>query len=238
MSARIKNRQREQIQTLPEIGRLHVGVRKENGLPMSVDYFVPAGKYAELFNAAFPEHPSNIPVIFPEDNDEIYCNEYYELRDKAGKLVSDGDGETFRVWHEKVRAYESYTVSEHPALMQSLEQKYQSKWRVKLTLRFIIPQVRGVMGLWAFSTSADASSIPSIIGSYEQVRKMNGTVAGVIFDLSVKMHVSNKPGDSSRYPVVNLVVNESKENVERVMAMRKSPRLEIEEQKVLQIENK
>jgi hypothetical protein len=49
----------------------------------------------------------------------------------------------------------------------------------------------------------------------------NGKAAGVIFDLSVKMHKSNKPSDSSRYPVVSLVANESRENLQKVHDARK-----------------
>jgi hypothetical protein len=39
-------------------------------------------------------------------------------------------------------------------------------------------------------------------------------VKGVIFDLNVVFAKSQKPGVGSRYPVVNLVPNQSKENIQ------------------------
>jgi hypothetical protein len=51
----------------------------------------------------------------------------------------------------------------------------------------------------------------------------------VVFDLSVVMHRSNKPGDSSRYPVVSLVPNESRENLLKVKAASEPVRLELTE---------
>ena len=43
------------------------------------------------------------------------------------------------------------------------------------------------------------------------------------------MHKSQKPGDSSRYPVVSLVPNESRENLLKVKAASEPVRLELTE---------
>jgi hypothetical protein len=39
---------------------------------------------------------------------------------------------------------------------------------------------------------------------------MRGTVTQTVFDLSVQFAKSNKPGVSSRYPVVSLVANDTR----------------------------
>ena len=57
--------------------------------------------------------------------------------------------------------------------------------------------------------------------AFDAMLEQNGKVAGVIFDLSVKMHKSQKPSDASRYPVVTLVPNESLENLQKVHEARK-----------------
>ena len=77
------------------------------------------------------------------------------------------------------------------------------------------------MGCWQFRTKGAASSIPSIRDAYDAMLESNGKVAGVVFDLSVKFAKSQKPGQSSRYPVVSLTANESRENLEKVMEARK-----------------
>ena len=93
------------ILELPEIGRLHIGKKQmgQNGkeYPVSVDYFIPAGKYAGMFTQALGEKPQTIQVIFPDDSPEKVCNERYEYRDDKGALVARGDGRVFEIWDGK-----------------------------------------------------------------------------------------------------------------------------------------
>ena len=95
------------------------------------------------------------------------------------------------------------------------------EWKITLTLNFIIPKIRGIMGLWSFSTKGSASTIPQVRDTFDAVMEQNGHVAGVIFDLSVKMQKSNKPNDTSKYPVVRLVPNESRANLEMIQEAKK-----------------
>ena len=90
-------------------------------------------------------------------------------------------------------------------------------WDIVLTLRFIIPAVRGIVGVWQFSTKGKASSVRNIRESFDGVRMMRGTVTQTVFDLSVQFAKSNKPGVSSRYPVVSLVANDNRVNDIRAM---------------------
>ena len=83
-------------------------------------------------------------------------------------------------------------------------------WDIVLTLRFIVPAVRGIVGVWQFSTKGKASSIRNIRESFDGVQMMRGTVTQTVFDLSVQFAKSNKPGVSSRYPVVSLVANDTR----------------------------
>lgn len=202
---------------LPEIGRLHIG-KKQMGqggreYPVSVDYFIPSGKYAELFTQALGDKPQTITVIFPDDDPGKVCNERYEYRDDKGALVARGDGRTFEIWNGKV--YAPYSVEKYPNLMEQIAAKNPTKrgadnWDIALTLRFIVPAVRGVVGVWQFSTKAAASSIKNIRNSFDGVQMMRGTVCQTAFDLSVQFAKSNKPGVNSRYPVVSLVANDTR----------------------------
>lgn len=209
---------------LPEIGRLHIGKKQvgKNGreYPVSVDYFIPAGKYAAMFTAALGEKPQTIQVIFPDDDPEKVCNERYEYRDDKGALVARGDGRLFEIWDGK--KYAPYSIEQYPDIMAQIAAKNPTKrgaenWDVALTLRFIVPAVRGVVGVWQFSTKGAASSIKNIRNSFDGVQLMRGTVTQTVFDLSVQFAKSNKPGVNSRYPVVSLVANDNRINDIRAM---------------------
>jgi hypothetical protein len=214
MTGRIyRPEERPAILELPEIGRLHIGMKSERGYPMSIDYFRPSGKYAGMFTQAYGEKPQTIQIVFPEDDPAIVCNERYEYRDNAGALVAKGDGRTFEVWNGKV--YVSCPVEKYPDIMAKVAEKHPTKrgadnWDVALTLRFIIPAVRGVVGVWQFSTKGAASSIRNIRNSFDGVQTMRGTVCQTVFDLSVQFAKSNKPGVTSRFPVVSLVANDAR----------------------------
>lgn len=205
------------ILELPEIGRLHIGKKQmgQNGreYPVSVDYFIPAGKYAGMFTQALGEKPQTIQVIFPDDSPEKVCNERYEYRDDKGALVAKGDGRTFEIWDGK--KYVPYSVDAYPDIMDQIAKNNPTKrgadnWDIVLTLRFIVPAVRGIVGVWQFSTKGKASSVRNIRESFDGVRMMRGTVTQTVFDLSVQFAKSNKPGVSSRYPVVSLVANDTR----------------------------
>ena len=205
------------ILELPEIGRLHIGKKQagQNGreYPVSVDYFIPSGKYAGMFTAALGDKPQTIQVIFPDDTPEKVCNERYEYRDDRGALVARGDGRTFEIWDGQ--RYAPYSVDAYPDIMAQIERNNPTKrgtdnWDIVLTLRFIIPAVRGIVGVWQFSTKGKASSVKNIRESFDGVRLMRGTVTQTVFDLSVQFAKSNKPGVNSRYPVVSLVANDNR----------------------------
>lgn len=222
MAGRILNKEKTKRLPFPILGRVACGEKSEKGYPRSLDYFVASGKYAELFKSAYGDKPSTIQIVFPNDDAELCCKEFYELRDTAGKLVSEGDGETFKVWSDKTKAYITLSTEQYPNLMEMIVGKYpKCEWKITLTLNFIIPKVRGIMGLWSFSTKGSASTIPQVRDTFDAMLEQNGHASGVIFDLSVKMHKSNKPNDSSRYPVVSLVPNESEENLRMVKESRK-----------------
>ena len=205
------------ILELPEIGRLHIGKKQmgQNGkeYPVSVDYFIPAGKYAGMFTQALGEKPQTIQVIFPDDSPEKVCNERYEFRDDKGALVARGDGRTFEIWDGK--KYVPYSVDAYPNIMDQIAKNNPTKrgadnWDIVLTLRFIVPAVRGVVGVWQFSTKGKASSIRNIRESFDGVQMIRGTVTQTVFDLSVQFAKSNKPNTNSRYPVVSLVANDTR----------------------------
>lgn len=207
---------------LPRVGFIKVGMKNAKGYPQSVDYFVPSGKYAGLFTQAYGDRPQTIQIVFLDDDAEKVCREEYQYRDDAGKLIAWGDGETFNVWDGQ--KYNELSVKDYPKLMQGVARKYPNRivraggdgWQVTLTLTFIIPLVRGVAGVWQFVTKGAASSIPCIRDTFDAMLSERGFVKGIIWDMNVQFAKSQKPGETSRYPVVSIVPNESEGNVAKV----------------------
>lgn len=207
---------------LPRVGFIKVGMKNAKGYPQSVDYFVPSGKYAGLFTQAYGDRPQTIQIVFLDDDAEKVCREEYQYRDDAGKLIAWGDGETFNVWDGQ--KYNELSVKDYPKLMQGVARKYPNRivraggdgWQVTLTLTFIIPLVRGVAGVWQFITKGAASSIPGIRDTFDAMLSERGFVKGIIWDMNVQFAKSQKPGETSRYPVVSIVPNESEGNVAKV----------------------
>ena len=227
MSGRIIRPEETALLELPEVGRIKIGAKSEKGYPMSLDYFRPVGKYAGLFTQALGDKPQTLQIIFTDDNPELVCNEHYEFRDGAGALVADGDGRDFHVWDGKKRA--PYNTVDYPDIMRQISQKYAKRqryegdtgWDVVLTMRFVVPAVSGVVGVWRFQTKGAASSIRNIRNSFDGVQMIRGTVTGTVFDLSVQFAKSDKPGSASRFPVVTMIANDTRVQDIRTMIAQK-----------------
>lgn len=222
MKGRIITSERPQGLGLPIIGKIKVGLKDNRGLPKSTDYFVPSGKYAALFRKAYGEKPQTLQIVFHSDEAEAVCREEYQYRDDAGKLIAYGDGAVFMVWNGK--EYARLTTEEYPNLMRGVASKYPNRatkkggdgWVVTLTVTFMLPAVRGVAGLWQFTTKGAASSIPNIRDAFDTMLEKRGFCRGIIWDMNVTFATTQKPNDTSRFPVVSIVPNESEENVKLI----------------------
>lgn len=223
MKGRIKRPEAQNNRlVLPRVGFIKIGMKNERGLPQSVDYFIPVGKYANLFTQAYGEKPQTIQIVFPDDDPEKVCNERYEYRDDDGRLIAEGNGEVFKVWDGQ--KYEQLTIEQYPNLMAGISKRYPNRavkkgldgWKVTLTLTFIVPLVRGIAGVWQYTTNGSASTIPAIRETFDGMLSERGFCKGIIFDLNVQYATTQKPGDKSRFPVVSLVPNESADNVLKI----------------------
>lgn len=211
----------------PEVGRLHIGQKSDKGYPMSLDYFRPTGKYAGLFTQILGPKPQTLQIIFTDDDPALVCNEHYEFRDANGALVAEGDGRDFRVWDRRRRA--PFSTADYPDIMEQISKRYPKKpryegdtgWDVVLTMRFIIPAVNSVVGVWRFQTKGAASSIRNICNSFDGVQMIRGTVTGTVFDLSVQFTKSDKPGTANRFPVVTMIANDTRiEDIRKAIASK------------------
>jgi|GEM_PF-2308836 len=209
---------------LPIIGKVKIGEKqdyKKDGetkqRPVSLDHFIGFGKYKSYFEKAYPANPNRIQIIFVSDDVEQSCNERYELRNDKGDLYGSGDGKTFSIWDKKDKLYKPFIVNtpEDKEILKKAAKDCSSPkgWEVILTLQFIMPAIRGVLGLWQFSTKGKASSVNAIRDTFDFVQQKAGSVLNIVFDLTVEKVKSQKPDDPRSYSVVNLISNVSEENL-------------------------
>lgn len=218
MNGRIIRDEQNNHSNLPVIGKIKVGEKTEKGYPTSLDYFKASGKYASKFNEVYPGKPNKIQIIFASDDIASVCNEAYELRGKDGRLYGRGNGEVFEIWDSQEKMYQTHTKDLHADIIKKAPKDCRSPkgWQATLTLRFIIPKIKGVMGVWQLTTKGAKSTIPQIIKAYDFVLHHAGTVQMIPFDLEVEKVKSQKPGSKSVFPVINLIPNIDEDNMTTV----------------------
>lgn len=203
---RIKREEKKGL-GFPIVGKIKIGMKHpEKGYPMALDYFVASGQYAKLFNEAFGDKPSCIKIIFHSSDIDHVCNERYEIRDSAGKLISDGDGAEFRIWSKAENKYIHEAPANPTEWMQRVADRLKTEWQQVLTLRFMIPAVKGIAGLWELTTKGKETSLKNVRDSFDSVLEIAGAVVNIPFDLGIKYHVSNTP-NAKKYSVLSLTAN-------------------------------
>jgi hypothetical protein len=228
MNGRIVRTTEPNRMAVPIIGKIKIGEKRKTSqgkeYPASVDYFICDSKYESYFHEAYGDKPQSLEVIFISDDYRDSCNERYELRDDKGSLFGSGDGQIFKIWNASKNDYVTVSITDVPNVMEMAAQKSGSKkgWETTLTIRFVLPRIPGVFGMWQFTTKGVASSIPSIVDAFDAVQRQAGTVMNIPFDLSVEKVKSQKPGDKSVFPVVRLVPNISSQRLDTVRQWLKS----------------
>lgn len=217
MTGRIQSRKSESAaSTLPEIGKIKIGEKAMSSggkdYPRSLDYFKPTGNFANEFTMRYGDKPTRLSVCFISDNLNEVCNERYECWVK-GKRWGWGDGTIFTVWDESAldgKGAYVYDVAAADPRVKKL------KWDVMLTLRFVLLELKGIMGYWRFETKAKATTIPSVVKAFDFVRERAGTITGFPFNLIVEKKTGYNPGEAKSYPVVTLVPNFSQDSIDMV----------------------
>lgn len=220
MTGRIKSDKLEQrsAMPLPEAGRIKIGDKKKSeksgkDYPVSLDYFRATGTFANHFHKLFGDKPDKITIVFISDDLASSCNEEFACWEN-GKRWGYGDGENFTVWDSTKKDY--VQVSKDSPLLKG------KQWDIMLTLRFVIPELKGILGHWVFTTKGSKTTIPSIVQSFDFIKERVGTVAGVPFELVVEKSKGYSPGEARQYSKVKLVPIFSEEYMEKVRSFLQS----------------
>ena len=199
--------------SLPEIGKIKIGEKKVsaktgNEYPSALDYFRPTGTFANEFTKLFGAKPKDLKIAFISDDINEVCNQRFECW-TDGKRWGTGDGELFTVWDSTQKKY----IENLPGTDERVR---SLKWDEMLTLRFVLLEMKGIMGYWRFETKAKAVTIPSIIKSFDLVQEKAGSVVGFPFSLIVEKKTGYNPGEPKSYPMVTLVPNFTQDTMEMV----------------------
>lgn len=203
-SGRIKREVQRPGMPLPEAGRIKIGIKvagtnaagKAYERPSSIDYFRATGTFAEQFHKVMGPKPDKITIVFISDNLTDSCNEEYACWEN-GKRWGWGDGENYQIWDSKEKEYVAAKADD--------ERVKAKKWDVMLTMRFVIPEINGVLGHWVFTTKGAKTTIPSLVQSFDFIKERAGTVIGVPFELVVEKVKGYSPTDPKQYSKVKLI---------------------------------
>lgn len=216
------------------IGKLRIGSEmqkddktgKTKAPGRAIDWFRATGEYAEQFHEIYGENPSRITIVFPSLDPLQSCNHRLEGRDNEGNLAAYYDGLNYMIYDDVQKNYTPVSETDFEKAQKigiTVTKGYGSNakkqivlissWKERLTLRFFIPKIQGIMGVWELTTGAAASSIPNIITNFDgMVNAVGENINKIPFDLSVKFVTSNKPGNISKFSVLTLTPNISYEN--------------------------
>lgn len=213
-TGRIQSRKTESAaSTLPEIGKIKIGEKAMSAggkeYPKSLDYFRPTGNFANEFTNVYGDKPTRLSVCFISDSLSEVCNERYESWVK-GKRWGWGDGTTFTIWDAAADGGKGAYIGDVPAADTRVK---ALKWDIMLTLRFVLLELKGIMGYWTFQTKAKATTIPSVVKAFDFVSERAGTIKGFPFNLIVERKTGYNPGEAKSYPVVTLVPNFSEDAI-------------------------
>ena len=231
------------VASLGTVGHIRIGEKAKNAngkeYPTSLDYFKPDApeQYTQFFRSAYGDKPAKITITFLSNDINDVCRQFYELRDGAGGRIAYGNGVTFYVATKQGDGSVKDVVTTPPDVdkwMKAMETTAGKPWRERLVLKFAIPQIP-VLGLWQFSTHAENSTIPNIIGTIDTVFEMAGRLAGIPFDLIIEKVKSDKAGSKSVYPVVTMVCNISQESAALVRELPTGIWTMLTEQRIAQL---
>ncbi|MBE2188449.1 MAG: hypothetical protein IAE98_03195 [Candidatus Kapabacteria bacterium] len=212
------------------IGRIKIGERyiSKNGkeLPRSIDYFRATGAYSEVFHQKLGDKPNILEIVFPSADHRQVCFQRIEGRDSKGNLCAVFNGAEYFVYDTETQKYLLCSQQEFEKAKQNgikvksgfganekIEIVKIDNWKERLTIRFFVLKLPGILGVWELSTSGTETGIPNIIQNYDDLVKSVGqNINKVVCELNVKFASSNKPGTQSKYPVLQMTPNISYES--------------------------
>lgn len=223
---------------MPRIGKMHLGIKVESTkkpgvfYPKATDYFVfPEDGSAgyELIDeliAEYGEKPKELAIIFPLEDEEAICSQYYRCYSRSRGLTCRGDGETCtRMIDTKTgdlvnKDSEETELKEMSCTGTECPDYARGSCREIMNLQFMLPKISG-LGVWQIDTSS-INSIRNINSCIELIRSVYGRIRMVPLFLSIEpMEVT--PPNSKKKTVHVLNLRSMDNMIEAAIKARKPP---------------
>lgn len=197
---------------MPRLGKFHLGIRDERGIPKKTDYFVIPKDHSDYTKIVkiFGEKPKELRILIPVENEEDWAPQYYKAYNQTYGLVCKGDGETalkmVDITTNELPNKETKTVSMKDMTCQGKEcPMYKAKKCGEvMNLRFMLPDVPG-LGVWQIDTGS-INSILNINSCAKLIKKAFGRISLIPLKLTFEPFQVNNPenGKKQNVYVLNL----------------------------------
>jgi len=191
---------------LPRLGKIHLGIKKQakSGAmyPSATDYFVVPPEIAEVLGT---DKPTELPILFPVEDDEKFASQYYRSYSMTRGLVCRGDGETCRRMIDAQTGEMANRDTKEIVWKDRLPCEgrdcpyYGKQCREVMNLQFLLPTVEG-LGVWQIDTSS-INSIRNINSAIELIRGVYGRIAMIPLLLTLEPIEVVNPNDGKKKTV-------------------------------------
>lgn len=201
---------------MPRIGKLHLGIKitkNKKGedctpYPKAVDFFVypeadaPGGEVLPQLVKEYGAKPRELPIIFPLEDEEAICSQYYRCYTRSRGLVCRGDGEIcmrildIKTGYLPTKDTTETSMKEMPCQGRECPDYQAGSCREVMNLQFMLPKISG-MGIWQIDTSS-INSIRNINSCLQYIKAVYGRVAMVPLVLALEKMAVTPPGGTKK----------------------------------------
>jgi hypothetical protein len=176
---------------LPRLGKIRIGIKKTSEktgkeYPAAVDYFVLPESIIKLFT----EHPKELPIMIPTEDDEIWCSQYFKRYSSYRGLTCKGDGTTcWRMIDTETGEMAGKDTKDIvwkkdiPCSGRNCPYYVAEECKEVMCLQFIMPDIPG-LGVWQIDTSS-INSIKNINNAAGLIRSTYKRLAFIPLVLTV-----------------------------------------------------
>lgn len=185
---------------LPRLGKIRLGVRKENGegisCPVSTEYFVCPDEVKKVFG----EKPRDLRIMFPTEDSRQWASQYLRCYSASNRLICRGDGETalarVDIHTGEISTMEGQETELLEITCNPAKCAYYKKslCRRVMNLQFILPDCPG-FGVYQLDTSS-FFSIVNVNSCMELIQGVCGRLSMIPLSLKLadkEVQVDGKP---------------------------------------------
>ncbi|MBA7627678.1 hypothetical protein ES703_35145 [subsurface metagenome] len=192
---------------LPRLGKIHLGIKKQAKskawYPSATEYFVVPESVAGVVG----EKPTELPILFPIEDEEIFASQFYRSYSMTRGLVCRGDGETCRRMVDTKTGEMANRDSKDIVWKDGLpcdgkQCPYYGRGKQckeTMCLQFLLPTCEG-LGVWQIDTSS-INSIRNLNSAIELIRGVYGRISMLPLLLTLEPIEVVNPDDGKKKTV-------------------------------------